>query len=389
MKAISIKGKAPEEIRTALVNGMSDGFRPTLAFVFMSIHADLESVCRLLDQQGIQIFGATTGGEFIDGDIGKGSIAILLMDMHPSHFKVMLQDYRNKEPVALVREMSVTAKGFFKNPSFIVSASFNATDESELLLTEPLINAIESVTGHDTIIWGGRAGDDFAFQDTVVFTNHLTTKRGILMLVLDGDNIQLRGEAASGLRPVGTEKIITKALGNWVYEIDHQPAAEMVLKYLGITLTQEEAETFFPREGIMFSVAREKGDSVIRGVGVFNWKEKSFSTLGVIREGEKIRLTLPPDFEVVEEVSRNAERIKQNEMPDADALLMFSCIGRLGQFGPLIGDEIEGVRKVFNAPMAGFFTYGEFGRTRDGDNEFHASTCCWVALKELHPLPET
>ena len=244
-----------------------------------------------------------------------------------------------------------------------------------------MIKAIESVTGNETIIWGGRAGDDFLFKGTIVFTHQLCSQKGIIMLVIDGDKILVRGEAASGLKAAGTEKTITKAIANWVYEIDHQPAAEMVLKYLGIKLTKEDAETFFPKEGLMLSVSRDKGDPVIRGVGVFNWKDKSFSTLGSIREGDKVRLTLPPDFEIVEEVSDNAEEIKKDEVQEADALLMFSCVGRLGQLGPLIGDEIKGVRKVFNVPMAGFFTYGEFGRTKNGNNEFHASTCCWVARK--------
>jgi hypothetical protein len=361
---------------------MSDGFRPTLAFVFISIHNDLEGVSTLLDAQKIQIFGATTGGEFIDGDIGAGGIAILLLEMRPAHFTILLQDYRDQDPETVARQMAGTAKSVFAHPSFIISASFNATAAVELLLGEPLLRAIESVTGPDTIIWGGRAGDDFIFGDTVVFTNNLSTSRGILMLVLDGDTIDLKGQASSGQKPVGTEKTITKAIGNWVYEIDHQPAAEMILKYLGLSLTQEEAETFYSKEGIMFSLSREKGDPVLRGVGVFNWKEKSFSSLGIMREGDRIRMTLPPDFEVVEEVHRNAESVKQHEMPEADALLMFSCVGRLGQFGPLIGDEIDGVRKVFDVPMAGFFTYGEFGRSGNSNNEFHTSTCCWVAIKE-------
>lgn len=207
-------------------------------------------------------------------------------------------------------------------------------------------------------------------------------KRGILLLVLDGDKVLMKGQTASGLKPVGTEKIITKAVNNWVHEIDNQPAAEMVLKYLGLHLTQEEAETYYPNQNVIFSVSRDKGESVLRGVGLFNWENKSIAILGSIKEGDKIRLTLPPDFEVIEEVHSNAEKVKRDEMPDADALLMFSCVGRLGQFGPLVGDEIEGVRNVFNVPMAGFFTYGEFGRTSHGDNEFHSNTCCWVALKE-------
>lgn len=382
MKSKSIKGSSTGEIQSLLNECLSDGFKPTLAFVFISIKNDINAVSAIFDQQRIQIFGATSSGEFIDGEISNGAIAVLLMDMDPSHFKILLQDYRDKDSGMVARQMSAAAKEKFNNPSFIISASIDPAGESELLSGEPLIKAIESVAGKETIIWGGRAGDDFAFKETVVFTNHQSTKRGIIMLALDGDKILVRGEAASGQKPVGTEKMITKTIDNWVFEIDHQPAAEMVLKFLGLNLSQEEAETFYPREGIIFSVARDKGDPVLRSVGQFNWKNKSISILGSIHEGDKVRLTLPPDFEVVEEVKNNAEKIKQDDMPEADALLMFSCIGRLGQFGPLIGEEIEGVRKAFNVPMAGFFTYGEFGRTKNGNNEFHTNTCCWVALKE-------
>ena len=383
MKAKSIKGNSPEEIKTALEQSMADGFQPTLAFVFISIKQDIDAVSNLLDQHGIQIFGATSSGEFIDGDISNGGIAVLLMDINPANFEILLHDYRDKEPTAVAREMASKAKERFKNPSIILSASFYARGESESLLGDQLIRTIESVAGKETTIWGGRAGDDFIFDETVVFTNHLSTKRGIIMLVFDGDKIIVTGEAASGQKPVGTEKVITKAVGNWIYEIDNKPAAEMVLKYLGLNLSPEEAETFNPSSmGIAFSVSRDTGAAVIRGVGTFNWKDKSVSVLGSIHEGDKVRFTLPPDFEVIEEVKFNAEKIQQNEMPEADALLMFSCIGRLTQFGPLAGDEIEGVRKAFNVPMAGFFTYGEYGRVKNGNNEFHNNTCCWVALKE-------
>jgi len=383
MKAKSIKGNSPSEIKTVLEQSMADGFQPTLAFVFISIKQDVDSVRNLLDSLGIQIFGATSSGEFIDGDISNGGIAVLLLDINPANFKLLLLDYRDKEPEAVAGEMAAIAKERFKNPSIILSASFYARGESESLLGDKLIRIIESVAGNETTIWGGRAGDDFIFDESIVFTNQLSTKKGIIMLVFDGDKIIVKGEAASGQKPVGTEKVITKAVGKWIYEIDSRPAAEMVLKYLGLNLSPEEAETFNPSSmGIAFSVMRDAGTPVIRGVGAFNWKDKSVSVLGSIREGDKVRFTLPPDFEVIEEVKSNAEKIQQNEMPEADALLMFSCIGRLTQFGPLAGDEIEGVRKTFNVPMAGFFTYGEYGRTRNGNNEFHNNTCCWVAIKE-------
>ncbi len=383
MKAKSIKGNSPEEIKIALEQCMADDYKPTLALVFNSIKQDIDAVSNLLDEKDIQIFGATSSGEFTDGDISNGGIAVLLLDINPANFEILLHDYRDKGPEAVAREMASKAKEKFKNPSIILSTSFYARGELESLLGDQLIRTIESVTGKDTTVWGGRAGDDFIFDESVVFTNHLLTKRGIIMLVFDGDKIIATGEAASGQKPVGTEKVITKAVGNWIYEIDNKPAAEMVLKYLGLNLSPEEAETFNPSGmGIAFSVSRDKGEAIIRGVGMFNWKDKSVSVLGSIHEGDKVRFTLPPDFEVIEEVKFNAEKIHHDEMPEADALLMFSCIGRLTQFGPIAGDEIEGVRNAFNVPMAGFFTYGEYGRTRNGNNEFHNNTCCWVALKE-------
>lgn len=382
MQAKSIKGNSTNDINEALLYTLSEGFKPTLAIVFISIKQDIDAVSSLLDQQDIKIFGVTTGGEFIDGDIGSGTIAILLLDMDPSNFMILLEDYVDKDPELLTQTMVRKAKVRFKNPSFILSCSLDVKSETEPFLNEHIIRAIESVTGKETTIWGGRAGDDFAFDETIVFNNHLKTKRGIFLLAFDGDRIQMKGQAFSGQKPVGTEKIITKALDNWVYEIDHQPATEMVLKYLGMTITEKEAETYYPNQNVLFSVSKENGGRVIRGVGLFNLKNKSIAILGNIKEGDRIRLTLPPDFEIIEEVQRNAEKIKRDEMPNADAMLMFSCIGRLAQFGPLIGDEIEGLRKVFNVPMAGFFTYGEFGRANQGNNEFHTSTCCWVAIKE-------
>ncbi|MGK2860353.1 MAG: hypothetical protein ACSLE0_00335 [Chitinophagaceae bacterium] len=38
--------------------------------------------------------------------------------------------------------------------------------------------------------------------------------------------------------------------------------------------------------------------------------------------------------------------------------------------------------KVALDALLGFFSYGEFGRSKTGKHEFHNNTCCIVALKE-------
>jgi len=64
MKAKSIKGKSPEEIKSALAESKSDGFKPTLAIVFLTRLEHIDAVTALLDKENISIFGASTSQNF-------------------------------------------------------------------------------------------------------------------------------------------------------------------------------------------------------------------------------------------------------------------------------------------------------------------------------------
>jgi len=54
MKAKSIKGRTRDEIQIALRQSMNDGFKPTLAIVFLSVSQDRQAVCKVLSDAGIK-----------------------------------------------------------------------------------------------------------------------------------------------------------------------------------------------------------------------------------------------------------------------------------------------------------------------------------------------
>ena len=66
MKGKSIKGKSAATIESALEQATTNGFKPTLAIAFISIKQNREAISKLLDEKGIQVFGATAAGEFIN-----------------------------------------------------------------------------------------------------------------------------------------------------------------------------------------------------------------------------------------------------------------------------------------------------------------------------------
>ena len=101
-----------------------------------------------------------------------------------------------------------------------------------------------------------------------------------------------------------------------------------------------------------------------------------------VPQGTKIRFSVPPDFDIVENILAKANELKNAGNAEAEALLIFSCAGRLSALGPMANMENEGLHEIWKAPMAGFFTYGEYGTATNGKQEFHSTTCCWVALKE-------
>ena len=379
MKAKSIKGKSTEEISRALRESMADGFKPSLAFVFLSVKQDIKAIADLLSQHSVQVFGATSGGEIADSEISQGGISILLLDMDSANFRILHDDYTGRDVAEVAKAMTAEASTIFARPAFLICNSIEKPQD--IGLGEKILQSVSQVAGNDITIWGGGAGDDLMFKETFVFNNSNMTNKGILMLVLNEDKILVKGKAASGMKPIGTEKVITKSEGSWILEIDNQPATDLVMKYMGESLSPEDFKDFNLKL-IFLNLLREDGSSIIRSTMGFNMDTKGITVSGKIKPGDKFRFTLLPDFDVLTEVSENAKQFQETEMPEADALVMFSCIGRIDAFGPMTSEELQGIQSVYKVPMAGFFSYGEYGRATGGGNEFHNMTCCWVALQE-------
>ena len=190
--------------------------------------------------------------------------------------------------------------------------------------------------------------------------------------------------AASGWKPAGTEKKITHCKGPWIYAIDDQPAFDIVKKFLGNDIVQDKNKEGIVKLNIIYPLQlyREGGSPYMLPILFANTEDNSVMLAEEVPEGSLFRFSMPPDFEVIDMVIKSCQEVKEKEMPDADALVIFSCIGRLGSLGPMASKEVEGLAGTWNSPMIGFYSLGEFGRVANGNTEFHGTTVSWVALKE-------
>lgn len=384
MKSKSISGKSTSAIKTALEQSIADGFKPTVAFVFISIKQDRDSICRLLTEYNIDIIGATSSTEFTDGYQDEGSIVILLLDLNKSfysiHFECIGENNINDSATQLAR----AALQKFKNPSFLLLTT-SLTEEGKMIDGDAIINSMTKELENEFHLFGGMAGDDLTFTGTYIFTNNQSTGYGMAALVLDADKISLYGMAISGWKPIGLAKIITKSEGNTIYTIADQPALDVYMRYLGSAVQDNVDQLiFFENLGNQypFQIEREGREPLMCNPIGFDKENKALICESTIKQGSTFRFSTPPDFDIMETIVNQATKLKNKHQADADALLIFSCAGRLAALGPLAQQENEGLVQVWDSPMAGFYSYGEFGRGVNGKHEFHSTTNSWVALKE-------
>lgn len=382
MKAKSIKGNSPEDIKTLLYQNMTYGFKPSLAIVFLSVTQNRNEVCNILNEANIAVFGSTAAGEFIDGDLEKESTTILLLDVDKESFVVHLEERSGKSKIKTAAEIGKIGLGRFSNPAYLVAAGGSIIDG------ETIIKGINGTSGKDTIIFGGISGDELRGTEIHLFTNDKSSRDGIIALIFDNDKVQLTGLATHGWKPIGTVRTITDCEECKVYTIDNEPALDIMVKFLGISLNDYPGDEIINNIGKLdpIQLLRDDGSTIMRAIRNINIKDRSILLAGPVTRGTKLRFSLPPDNNIIQKVTEECKYLKQEFHPEAEAMIMFSCISRSYSLGPLLSSEIEEVKKVWGVPLAGLFCYGEIGKSLKGQEEFHNNTCCIVVMKEKNEL---
>lgn len=299
-----------------------------------------------------------------------------MLDINKENFQIFLEEYPNKNYNEVAMKIAKKAKEKFNTPSFLIGTSNPSADGEEIL------RGFKNVIGKDVIAFGASAGDNYSFTETFVFTNGKISNTGLICIVLNEDKVAIHGIATCGWKAVGREKKVTKSEDNHVYTIDNIPALDITVKYGGLENITPNNKDVLMELAANFPLQREKGDPVMRPPLVVDWADRSFYTSGTVPQDSKLPFYLPPDLDVMEKVINGVQHLKNTEMPKADTLIVFSWAGRILAFSPMMKDELEGIKNVWNIPMVGMFSNAELGSATGGNLEMHNLTTCCVALKE-------
>jgi hypothetical protein len=374
MKTVSIISQDIQDLETQMLDYLKQGSQPTLAVVFCSPTHNLDAISRLFDTYNIDVLGCTSSGEICDKALETDAISCLLLDVSKESYRLFMTP-NTEGVVQMGQRIRLQADAAFQNPAMIVCSAGVFNDG------EKVVKGLK--TEREIPIFGGLAGDNFQMKETFIFTRTGQSNNGIAAIVFDNDKIELTGSAISGWESLGNTHTITKAQDNVIHTINEEPALDFFIRFFGEKGGVDLTESSLLNISVQYPFQMMRGDdySVLRCPIVSDEASRTLTMVSGMKEGDKFRFSISPGVEVV---NQTIEEFKESPLAktSADALIMFSCVGRRAALGPFLDDEISGLFNLWEKPMIGFLTYGEIGNLKNGVCEFHNETCSLVLIKE-------
>lgn len=217
-------------------------------------------------------------------------------------------------------------------------------------------------------VGGGLAGtvpgEDGTFGATwVLDENRRPVDGAISALGFSGESLIYRNAARGGWKPLGPERIVTKADAYTLHELDDRPALDLYKEYLG-----DEANGL-PAVASRFPLSNRPAsgsDDDWAPAGVISVDEdtKSLQLTRKIVDGSQVQMLRGYSGKLFEA----AENTVNDLHPIADGThlaVVTSCLGRRVVLGSRTADELSCVRQTLpnGVGMVGFYGMGEFSST--------------------------
>jgi small ligand-binding sensory domain FIST len=259
--------------------------------------------------------------------------------------------------------------------------------ELVLVLADPFSFEIERClrafdrNAPDTRVVGGMASAGTRPGSNALVLNDWFAHEGAVGLALKG---ALRADVvvSQGCRPIGPPLVVTRAQGNFLLELDGQPALERAEQVLQ-DLAEKERESL--KQGLYVgrparSGANVQGDYLIRNLLGADRDRGALAIGDHAVEKERIRLHVRDGRTAREDL----EMLLSPQIFDSKAscALLFSCNGRgQGLYGAPDGD-ISIVQSALGGavPAAGMFCAGELGPV-GGRNFLHGHTASLAVVR--------
>jgi hypothetical protein len=246
-----------------------------------------------------------------------------------------------------------------------------------------LANGMNSVKEEQVLIVGGLAGDGAKFEKTLVGLNRMPEQGKIIAIGFYGEKLLVSHGSLGGWESFGLERLVTKAEGNVLYEIDGRNVLDLYKIYLG-----KYAEEL-PGSALLFPLSIKidgTDEPIVRTILSIDEKNQTMTFAGDVPTGSRVRFMKANFDRLIDAASEAALSCLQVNSFNPKLALLISCVGRKLILGSRIDEEVEAVSEIFgNTAIAGFYSYGEISPLKPfGDCILHNQTMTITCINEMN-----
>lgn len=302
---------------------------------------------------GVPLVGCSAAGEIRDIRVGDGGAVAVALAPRQGHIRVESREVTAANSRICGAALGQALAGPDLRLVFVLA-------EGVALNGTALVAGLRETLPPDCILTGGLAADGDRFQVTRVVVDHRVSSGLAAAVGFYGPSWRVGYGSVGGWDSFGPDRLITKASGNVLYELDGRPALALYRRYLG------ELAAGLPATGLYFplSLRRQLGDEagLVRTLMAINEADGSLTFAAEIPEGHYARL-MKANFErLIDGAGLAAECSRQQDASASPCLaLLVSCVGRKLLLEQRVEEELERVREVLGpeALLTGFYSYGE------------------------------
>ena len=301
-----------------------------------------------------QIVGTSTAGNILDDGLSESEVVATAISFDDAKVAVSSKVIDNVSGENDAKDLVAELEQEGLKHIFILANGLTI-DSSKL------VKGLNSDS--DIPITGGIAADGLKFEDTYVFCNEIDSENLAIAIGFYGENIHVKVGCQAGWEEFGASRVVTKSVGNVVYEIDNKPAIELYERYLGEYIKD------LPSSGLLFplSVKSDIHDKheVIRVMMAIN-EDKSIVFVGDVPQGSQVRLMKTNIDNLIDGAALVAQNIEPHNEKRSLSLVV-SCIGRRNVLKQLVDEEISVVQDILTkkSQVVGFYSYGEIAPFSD------------------------
>ncbi len=398
----SARSAAREAAQQALA---SLGVPPKLVLVFASVSYDdfdeIPAAVRAVSGSAI-ILGGSSGGCVLGPErCDSRGVSVVMLGGTGIEVEARVAPFESADLLEIVPSLNsiaaaadaASARGFAHYACLVFAPGIVVDGEA-------LVAAVRKGAGARAQLAGAITGDDLTLDRPRVLANDEVYRDAVVVAGLFTKR-PLGIAARHGWREVGPVRRVTRTDGMFLLELDGRPAADVWIEDAraagaDVPADREQIALYLANHYVLGIAAESSGtwrtrdpradatptpshvddgerELVARAPFVIR-DDGGVKLSATIAEGARVRVLHASREELLRASGEAARSAVERAGKRVSGALLLSCSGRLAALGSAFPEEVEQIRRVVKAPVAGTCVFGEIARNvRDADAFFNST----------------